>query len=336
MDDTRLATLFHPFETGLLDWPAEPALFLGAESGSRRRGAPASMVCIQGFRPQYLALQREGFAVRPTPEGHDYPASLVLCGRFRAENEARIAEALRRTRPGGLIVIGGSKTDGVASLRKRVGELSPIAGSASKYHGVVFWLERPTNAEAGRIAAALAPEPGLVEDRFVTGPGMFSADAVDRASRLLADCLPRDIGGNVADFCAGWGYLAVRLAEQQDVRRIDLYEASHEALEAAKLNLRGTAGAVEIGFHWHDLASEPVAARYDAIVMNPPFHQGRAAEPDLGVRMIGAAKAALKPGGRLFLVANRALPYERTLAGGFRAQSEIVSDSAYKVLWAVR
>jgi 16S rRNA (guanine1207-N2)-methyltransferase len=52
--------------------------------------------------------------------------------------------------------------------------------------------------------------------------------------------------------------------------------------------------------------------------------------------MIMAAARALEPGGRLYLVANRQLPYERVLAKEFRAAGETVRDVRYKVLWAVR
>jgi 16S rRNA (guanine1207-N2)-methyltransferase len=52
--------------------------------------------------------------------------------------------------------------------------------------------------------------------------------------------------------------------------------------------------------------------------------------------MIAAAARALKPGGRLFLVANRQLPYEQVLADDFRHAGETVRDASYKVLWAVR
>ena len=62
---------------------------------------------------------------------------------------------------------------------------------------------------------------------------------------------------------------------------IDLYEADFASLEAARTNLAGI-GASRPRFFWHDLAAEPVDDRYDAIVMNPPFHQGRAAEPEIG------------------------------------------------------
>lgn len=70
--------------------------------------------------------------------------------------------------------------------------------------------------------------------------------------------------------------------------------------------------------------------------MNPPFHTGRAAEPAIGQGMIRAAAAALKPGGRLFLVANRQLPYERMLSAAFKSVVELASDKTFKILSARR
>ena len=37
---------------------------------------------------------------------------------------------------------------------------------------------------------------------------MFSHGRIDPGSRLLAEALPADLSGKVADFCAGWGYLS--------------------------------------------------------------------------------------------------------------------------------
>jgi 16S rRNA (guanine1207-N2)-methyltransferase len=333
---TALQTLFHPFEAGLVPLPSSGTrgIVLNAQPGMRWPEGVGAML-VQGFRPLFLPLQRSGHEVAPEPKGEGYDLAMVIAGRHRRQNEIWVAEALACTRPGGTILIGGGKTEGAASLRKRMGELLPLAGSASKYHGVAFWLERPEQDAALGAIDALTPQSRLVAGRFHTAPGGFSADGVEVGSRLLADNLPPDLSGHVADFCAGWGYLSVRMAEGlPGVTSIALYEADFASLEAAQRNL--AAASPEMTFHWHDLAAEPVAARYDAIVMNPPFHQGRAAEPDLGLRMIAAAKAALKPGGRLFLVANRELPYEKMLADGFRTHGEVVRDAGYKVLWAAR
>ena len=70
--------------------------------------------------------------------------------------------------------------------------------------------------------------------------------------------------------------------------------------------------------------------------MNPPFHRGRAAEPGIGQRLIGVAAKALRRGGRLFMVANRQLPYEETLEAEFAQWREITRDGGFKVLAATR
>lgn len=336
--DNRTAIALYPFERGLVKMPAAGArgLVLNASPDMRKPdGFTPELVLVQDLRPLFLPLERTGHEVAAQPEGEDYDLTIVLAGRHRRQNEGWIAEALARTRAGGLILVAGGKTDGIASLKKRVGALVKPAGSQSKFHGMVFWLQRPADAEAA--IEALRPTEGLVEGRFVTGAGMFSAGEVDAGSRLLADSLPADISGAVADFGAGWGYLSVRLAELEGITSIDLYEASQTALEAARTNLQSVGGTgPDRDYFWHDLLSEPVTQRYDAIVMNPPFHQGRAAEPDIGVAMIKVALAALKKGGRLFLVANRGLPYERELAAGAVRHGELASDNRFRVLWAVK
>ncbi|NGO52051.1 class I SAM-dependent methyltransferase [Allomesorhizobium camelthorni] len=333
-----LKTLFHPFEAEALAAPGEGrrVLFLGAQSGFRLpEGFDADLSLVQGFRPWFRALAGR-YKITPQPEGENFDVALVLAGRHRGENELRIAEAIERTKGSGLILIAGGKDDGIASLRKRMEGLVELEGHMPKHHGVAFWFQRPL--EISEPIAALRDGNGetLIEGRFVTAPGMFSSDRIDAGSKLLAAHLPDKISGAVADFCAGWGFLAAELANRYSkISMLDLYEADFVSLEAAKRNVAAT-GTVEPRFFWHDLLTEEVPHRYDFIVMNPPFHQKREAEPDIGQRMIRTASAALKPGGRLLMVANRQLPYEKTLSEAFSSHSEIVRDGLFKVLAAKR
>ena len=115
--------------------------------------------------------------------------------------------------------------------------------------------------------------------------------------------------------------------------RIDLYEAEARALELARLNLRTVPRTLAVGYHWHDV-STGLPARYDVIVSNPPFHQGRADAPDLGRAFIIAAARALNPGGQLWLVANRHLPYEAALSEHFAQVRVIVVRDGFKVITA--
>lgn len=340
MADDASALLFFPFATA--DLPALPdgatVLVLGASAAFRQpEDFPVEMTFVQGFRPDFLSLRRRFASVFPQPQGEGYDCALTVAGRHRGENEARLAEAIRRVRPDGLVVAAGFNADGAASLRKRLAKLVSVDGHLSKNHGVVFWFRRDARADA--FAATEAGDDAgrtLVEGRFRTAPGMFSHGHVDPGSLLLVERLPHDVSGAVADFCAGWGFVGWSVATRfPAVKRLDLYEADFASIEAAKANLAGLNLKV-VGFHWHDLAAEPVSQRYDAIVMNPPFHTERRAEPELGQAMIRTAAASLRPGGRLFMVANRQLPYERVIAEKFSSFSEVAGNAAFKVIAARR
>jgi 16S rRNA (guanine1207-N2)-methyltransferase len=331
-------TLFHAFETGDIDPPAKGrrALFFGAEPDFRLpEGFDADLTLVQGFRPDFQKLKASRHTVLPEADGDGYDMALVLAGKHRGLNDMMLAQSLRRTASDAVIVIGGAKEDGIASLRKRLEVLTPLDGNLSKFHGQAVWLRRPADALSLATMLEAARDGMLLDGRFVTAPGMFSHDRIDDGSRLLAENLPADLSGAAADFCAGWGYLSAELLDRSPgVSSLDVFEADHASLEAAKMNLADA--RVPMKFHWTDLASEPVARAYDVIVMNPPFHQGKAADPAIGNAMIRAASAALKPNGRLWMVANRGLPYEAALAAGFKQSGELLRDGRFKILWAKR
>ena len=338
MISNALKTLFHPFEAGLLPMPAAAAnaLFLGAEPGFQvPDGFNADLSLVQGFRPDFLALQREGHHVLAAADGDRYAAALVLCGRHRGRNELDVAEALTRVQDGGLVLVAGGKDDGIASLAKRLGKLVALDGQAPKHHGLAFWFRAGDDREAVAAALRRLNPPVCIDGRFETVPGMFSHGRIDPGSKLLAEALPVNLSGNTADFCAGWGYLSAELvARCRDVASVDLYEADYQSLEAARRNLPDMNAAPQ--FFWRDLLAEPIEPRYDAIVMNPPFHQGRAAEPGIGSKLIAVAAKTLKSRGSLYLVANKGLPYERDLARLFSEYRQAASDKAFNIFIARR
>ncbi|MET3598868.1 class I SAM-dependent methyltransferase [Martelella mangrovi] len=334
MSRETLKTLFHPFESGTLEPVTGRVLFLGAEAGYRLPdGFSDDIAAVQPFRSFYNALEKAGVAVEPEVGEGPYDLTLILLTKHRGENENRVAEALQKTVPGGFIVIAGSKEDGVQSMRKRLGKMFADLEAMPKYHGVALWFTRPDDVKAA--VEAMTHPTVEIDGRFTTVPGLFSHDRVDEGSRILAERLPTDFSGLAADFGAGWGYLSAMLAETApSTVGIDLYEADWRALERAKVNLRSA--APQMRFFWQDLALEPVKNRYDLIIMNPPFHTGKAAEPSLGKTLVKAAAGALKPGGRLLLVANRGLPYEDVLAENCKKSGEEYRNARFKLLWGVK
>jgi 16S rRNA (guanine1207-N2)-methyltransferase len=294
---------------------------------------PARLLFEASFRPTHDLLAAAGLRVTPRAEG---PAAMavVTLGRARAENLGAVARALEMLPPGATLALDGARTDGIDSLARQVGAIVPLAGTFSKAHGKVVWLQRPEVLPAGIAGWAAAAAPSRNAAGFVTAPGLFSPDAPDPGSRRLADAFAGRLKGRVADLGAGWGWLAAAALDRcPGVTAIDLYEAEARALDAARLNVIDARAA----FHWADVRTlRRDGPGHDAVIANPPFHHGRAAEPDLGVGFIAAAARMAKPSGRLWLVANRQLPYEAAVDAAFKRWEKLAEDGGYKVIAADR
>ena len=334
MDDGAIKTLFLPFITGDVETGGADArwLFLNAAVPPHDSElGKAQITAVQGFRPDFRALEMQGYSVTPTvPEG-SFDGALILVSRHRAENRRLINQALARVKAGSKIILAGAKNDGIASVAKEVGEQAQLLGSLSKNHAKAIWFE------AASDIAFEEEQPGLIDGRFEAASGMFSSDHIDPGSAFLIESLPADIKGRIADFCAGWGYLSIEAAARfPAVKSIALYEADHGSLEAAKRNMTLLAPDMASTFHWQDLIAEKASGDYDTIIMNPPFHKGRAADPAIGMAIIRNAHNALHRGGKLYLVANRNLPYEAALEAGFFKSGELARNNYYKVLWATK
>jgi len=231
--------------------------------------------------------------------------------------------------------------EGAKSGEADLARLANAVQHQSKHKCRVFWsTPNAADIDQALLAEWLALDaPRAIVDGYVSRPGLFAWDRIDRASALLAAHLPHDLHGRVADLGAGYGYLASQvIARCPSISAIDLYEAEARALEPARINLAraqlecGRELAVTV--HWHDV-TRGLLQRYDAIVSNPPFHQGRADLPELGRAFIVSAAEALQPNGRLLIVANRHLPYEAILAARFRDVRTLVTQEGFKVIEAV-
>ncbi|WP_454227030.1 class I SAM-dependent methyltransferase [Propioniciclava flava] len=125
-----------------------------------------------------------------------------------------------------------------------------------------------------------------------------------RATAETGDAQQRPRGAAI-DLGCGSGLIATWLASQGwsttaiDVSRYALLSTQLTArAQNAEVALRRADGLVGVP---HDSV--------DLIVSNPPFHRGAAKDSTPTFAMIAAAKAALHPGGELWLVFNSHLPY---------------------------
>lgn len=255
----------------------------------------------------------------------DACTSVLIClPREKALAQDLIATACERN-PDALILIDGQKTDGIDAIFKACRKRTEVLGQITKAHGRAFWFAADRSFEDWQAT------PRNISG-FTTRAGVFSADGIDPASELLVRHLPANPGPAVADLGAGWGYLAHAMLQRPQIKTLHLVENDAIALTCAQTNIADARAQ----FHWEDATRWRAPELLDTIVMNPPFHQGRKGTPELGQAFIANAARNLKPGGQLFVVANRHLPYEASLSGLFAQSSEIAGSRSFKVLQNAR
>lgn len=309
---------------------AGPWLLAGADASDVEAFDDRHAVhCVHPVAPVHARLRAVGVSASPTFDAVQGPFSggLVVLPRSRARARHWIAEVASRLAPGAPLMVDGARGDGIDAVRRALRGRLDDPGGIAKAHGRLLWGLLPRQ---NAFADWAAPMPAPATVGFVTAPGAFSSDGIDPGSRVLADAVPAGLAGRIADLGAGWGYLSARLLASPRPARVDLVEADHDSLAAARVNLRDDRAA----FHWADATTWRPDAPVDAVIMNPPFHDGRRPDPDLGRAFIAAAAAMLAPRGALWMVANRHLPYESDLDRAFADWHEIGGDPAFKVIAA--
>lgn len=340
-DEAVLSALWLPLLSGELAWPADGrVLFLNARAGAvLGRLAGIDLHCQQDFRPFATALERMGLRVNEPAADARHALVVVWPPRQREAARALFARAWRHCAAGGVVLAAAPNTQGARAAEADLARLAGPLRHLSKHKCRVFWNAPGARPDPVLLADWLALDaPRRNPAGFVSRPGLFAWDRVDPASALLAETLPPTLAGEVADLGAGYGYLAVELiARCPQLAAVDLYEADARALEPARINvaeaMQAHGRSLRVSVYWHDVTAG-LPRTYDAIVCNPPFHQGRADLPALGQAFIRAAADALRPQGQLWLVANRHLPYEATLAARFADVRLLAERDGFKALLA--
>jgi 16S rRNA (guanine1207-N2)-methyltransferase len=296
----------------------------GPESADDLMALPKDRVlAITRFFPDHAAIAAQGYRVA-TGVSEPVGAAIVCLPRAKAHARALLAEAAEAVPAGAPVIVDGARTDGIESVWRDLGMRVPVGQPLAKAHGRIFAFP------AGPELADWRAEDARIEGDFITRPGVFSADAPDPGSVLLAAALPPRMPGYTVDLGAGWGYLSRAVLTRAGVKRVDLVEADAVALDCARLNITDP----RAHFIWGDATQFRADGYADFVVCNPPFHRGRAADPGLGQSFLAAAARILHPQGQLWLVANRTLPYLAPARALFRVVEDFGASTAYRLIRA--
>jgi len=252
-------------------------------------------------------------------------------------------ESYRALRPGGLLLLAGPKS---AGIKGALSDAEKLFGSTHvlayrKGHRVAG-MAKPDAAQA--IAPELFQAPGIasgsyhryrvtiagVEFEACSRPGVFSWQSLDRGTEMLVRSIEPTKDDHLLDIGCGCGIIAA-YAQIKARCRSTLVDVDAIACESARetMSVNGLdPERVILGDSWRAVADQ----RFSLVVSNPPFHSGHDISYDMVKDLIEHAPQLLQPAGRLILVANRFLPYDRLMNARFGNVKVLARSGSYHVL----
>ncbi|MBC7844527.1 MAG: methyltransferase [Gemmatimonadaceae bacterium] len=258
-----------------------------------------------------------------------------------------LADAFEMLNLGGQCCIAGATTEGIksaAGLLEARFRNTTVLGTDSG-HRAVMAIKRHHEPRD----ASLLDDEALRHDSFrpldvaiggsalhlFSRPGVFSWDHLDDATRILGDVLDVRPDDDVLDLGCGSGALGMLAARRSGTGRVRLVDVDSEAIRCVDRAI-GTMHITNATALCSDVADAVRDERFDVVITNPPFHVGKSTDLDVPSQFILDAWQVLKPGGRLMLVANRTLPYERLVQATFGNLTTVHDGARFKVLAARR
>jgi 16S rRNA (guanine1207-N2)-methyltransferase len=164
----------------------------------------------------------------------------------------------------------------------------------------------------------------------------FAGGRLDPGTRALVARLDEVPRGDVLDFGSGSGILATLLArrDNQPPERVTAIDVRATSVDSTR-RTAASAGAPVTAI-WADGIGDVARESLDAIVTNPPFHQGTAKDSSDTLAMFAQAPRVLRPGGQLWVVYNSHLPWKARLSELVGSTRLINQDPRYTVVCATR
>ncbi len=167
-------------------------------------------------------------------------------------------------------------------------------------------------------------------------PGIFGWNKIDQGSAFLIEHLPTFLQSfaagkapqSVLDLGCGYGYLSCA-ASLHGFQQITATDNNAAALRACaenfdRLNINGNIIAGDAG--------SQLNKKFDAIICNPPFHQGFNIDSALTEKFLNASKRLLAPSGKALFVVNNFIALEKKAQDYFANVEEVARSGSFKLI----
>jgi 16S rRNA (guanine1207-N2)-methyltransferase len=280
--------------------------------------------------------------VYPDPACHGL-ADVVLLNlpKGREHVRAYLWTAAQTLRPGGRLFLSGPNAGGAKSAIKDAADLfgaAPVLGLKSSCR-IAQAVRPPSVTLPADWIPAWEQQTRLIsrpegDYTVVTMPGVFSWDHLDSGTELLLGGLRIDPAAHVLDI--GCGYGMIGLVAARAGAQVVMVDEDLLAVRCARASVIENSLTDRCTVLASDVTSAIKDQRFSLVLTNPPFHQGIDVSTLTAQRIVREAYEVLEPGGRFRLVANRFLPYQRTLRDVFGNVTTIAETGQFYVLEAAK
>lgn len=247
---------------------------------------------------------------------------------------------------GGSLFLAGANRSGIQSIIKDATELfgNSTLVAYKKGNRLASFIKSLPN----RALPTWAAEPGIASGTWVefelhlTGhlyqikslPGVFSFDRLDPGTAMLLDTVKNTEGARVLDVGCGYGIIGMAAA-MNGSPSVEMVDSDLLAVASCQETLKANQishATVRAG----DLLDGLQDKKFDLILSNPPFHAGQAVDYQISEALIRQSYQHLDQGGQLVIVANRFIPYDRSIKEVFGSCSVLAASNKYQVLSGVK
>ena len=172
----------------------------------------------------------------------------------------------------------------------------------------------------------------------VNYPNVFSREQLDIGARFFLENAP-DLtqAKRVIDLACGNGVLGLQALLQYPNCRVHFVDESDYAIRSCAASL--TINQIDLEratLHQNDGLFDLDLSGCDAILCNPPFHQEHQVSSHVADILIQQSYLALRPGGSLYLLANRHLQHGKQLRRFFNPVRQIASNDKFILYHAMK
>ncbi len=311
-----------------------------------------NVVSVEASRRTFAANGNNA-EVFATHGSHGMPVGLVadlVAIRIRPEKlplVQQIFDGFHLLRAGGKCYLAGATNEGIKSAAKLLGQVFGNVCVLAYEGGYRVLSAEKTSGTPGQIIAIDTTFVDPMQFRKIEAsfrgndlslysrPGVFSWEHVDEATAILAEVMEIPSHASVLDIGCGSGALGITSSLLSGGGRTTMVDVDIEAVRSATKSAEA-AGLSNFEVMASDVAGAVLDERFDVVVTNPPFHAGKQTDLSVPMQFIEDAWHVLVPGGRIYLVANRTLPYETAIKNRFGNASSVHDGPRFKVLYAAK